>query len=451
MADDLAWGDLGCYGQRVIQTPHLDALAKEGVRFTNAYAGCSVCAPSRSVLFTGKHMEHTSVRANSGGIYLLDQDLTLGEVLQSAGYRTGCFGKWGLGDIGTPGVPWKQGFDDFFGYLHQAHAHYHYPPFLYENDRELPILENAGHRKGKHSHELVLERMLEFIRKNRETRFFCYAPWSLPHWEPQAPGNAMDPYRGRFLPEYEFEDRAMERLFPQKTTFAAYAGMVAAIDQGVGRMLSLLRELQLEENTMVVFTSDNGGASRSSMDPETRLENFGPFRGHKGTMYEGGLRVPMIVRWPSRTPTGRLSHYPWMFADVLPTLAEAAGAGTPAGLDGQSVLPTLTGGRQKPQEYLYWELPSFEQNTFQFQWNEVRERDVLPKQALRAGKWKLVRPKEDAPLELYNLQEDVGETVDLAFDEQERLEELTEVLHASRTETRPQSQLDHRWFDKPWW
>lgn len=446
----MAWGDLGCYGQKVIQTPHIDSLAKDGMRFTDAYAGCAVCAPSRSVLLTGKHGGHTAVRSNPGGVYLLDEDVTIGEVLKPSGYRSGCFGKWGLGDIGTPGTPWKQGFDDFFGYLHQAHAHFHYPPFLYDNDKEVPIPENLGRKLGKHSQDLIVERTLGFIRKNRETPFFCYAAWTLPHWEPQVPAEAMKPYRGKFDPEFEFVNPA-GRLNPQKETFATYAGMVSRVDQGVGRILSLLRELSLEQDTIVIFTSDNGGHSRGSFDPETRLQNYGDFRGYKGTMYEGGLRVPMVVRWPGRTPEGKVSHYPWMFEDALPTFAEVAGAATPEGIDGHSIVPTLTGATQKEHEFLYWENPRFQQTTFESDWKDVRENTALPAQALRAGDWKLVRPKEDAPLELYNLKQDGGETKDLAFAKQERLEGLTQLLRSARTETRPQSQPAHRWFEKPWW
>ena len=443
MADDMAWADAGCYGQKTIRTPHIDSLARDGMRFTDAYAGCTVCAPSRSVLMTGLHMGHTPVRSNPGGVFLLDRETTVAEVLRGAGYTNGCFGKWGLGDIGTEGVPWKQGFDEFFGYLHQAHAHFYYPPYLYDNEKQFELPANKGGRMGTHSHELIAERTLEFIRKNRNAPFFCYAPRTLPHWEPQAPDGEAEPYRGKFGKEFEYVDKN-GRLHPQKETFANYAGMVSRVDRDVGRVLELLKELGLEENTIVFFTSDNGGHSRGSFDRETRLENYGPFRGNKTTMYEGGLRVPMLVRWPGKVAAGKVSNLPWMFVDVMPTFAEIAGVRPPGNTDGVSVLPVLLGRSQPRHEYLYWEFPSF--NLAKREW-----RPGLPPQALRMGDWKLVRPTYDAPLELYNLARDPGESKNLAAEEPAVFARLEAALKTARTEPRMQSQPDHRWFEKPWW
>lgn len=443
MADDMAWGDPGCYGQKVIRTPNIDSLARDGMRFTDAYAGCTVCAPSRSVLMTGLHMGHTPVRSNPGGVYLLDGEVTVGEVLRSRGYRNGCFGKWGLGDIGTEGVPWKQGFDEFYGYLHQAHAHYFYPPYLYDNDKEHHLPANRGQKMGTYAHDLISARTLDFIRKNRSNPFFCYAAWTPPHWEPQVPEDSLAEYRGKFQPEFSFTDKG-GRLNPQKETYAAYAGMVSRIDRGVGQILALLKELDLAGNTLVFFTSDNGGAARQGFDYENRLNNYGPFRGSKTTMYEGGLRVPMLARWPGRIPSGRVSNYAWMFMDAMPTFAELAGADTPSRIDGHSVLPTLRGGTQKPHDYLYWENPAFN-------WKTQQWAPGVPPQALRMGEWKAVRPKPDAALELYHLAQDPGETRNLANDRKDVLARLEKTLAAARTEPRPQSQPPHRWFDKPWW
>jgi arylsulfatase A-like enzyme len=443
MADDMAWADPGCYGQKIIQTPNIDSLARDGLRSTDAYAGCTVCAPSRSVLMTGMHGGHTSVRANPGGVYILDSDTTIGEVLRPAGYRSGCFGKWGLGDIGTEGVPWKQGFDTFFGYLHQAHAHFYYPPYLYDNDKQFPLPQNKDRKLGAFAHDFIEERTLRFIRENKDNPFFCYAAWTMPHWEPQVPEESRAPYRGKFDPEFSYVDKA-GRQNPQPETFATYAGMVARTDRAVGRILALLKELNLADNTLVFFTSDNGGHSRNSFDPQNRLGNYGPFRGAKTTMYEGGLRVPMLARWPGRIPAGRVTNYPWMFMDALPTMADVADVSAPRGIDGFSVLPTLLGRRQKPHSSLYWEMPMYNARTAQWATAD-------PAQALRQGDWKVVRPQANAPLELYNLKADIGESVDLAAREPRRLAGLQKLLAASRTAPRSQPQPEHRWFERPWW
>jgi len=280
LADDLGWGDLGCYGQRYIRTPNLDRLAREGTRFTDAYAGCTVCAPSRSVLMTGLHMGHTPVRANSGGIPLLAEHFTVAELLAEAGYRTGCFGKWGLGDIGTEGVPWKQGFEEFFGYLHQVHAHFYYPPYLWENDRKFYLEENRDGRRGSYSHDLIAARALEFIRRHRSEPFFCYVAFTIPHWELLVPEDSLAEYQGK-IPEAEPYRDPRRHYADQPLPRATYAAMVTRMDCDVGRFVGLLAELGLERDTVVFFSSDNGAAERLRKDEF--FSSYGPFRGHKQT------------------------------------------------------------------------------------------------------------------------------------------------------------------------
>ncbi len=435
LADDLGWGDLGCYGQRWIRTPNLDRLAREGTRFTDAYAGCTVCAPSRSVLMTGLHMGHTSVRANTGGIPLLPEDFTVAELLAGAGYRTGCFGKWGLGEIGTQGVPWKQGFEEFFGYLHQVHAHFYYPPYLWENDRKFYLHENRNGRRGTYSHDVIVERALAFIRRCRNEPFFCYVPLTIPHWELLVPEDSLAEYRGKIPEAGPYRDprgHYAEQPWPR----AAYAAMITRMDRDVGRLLDLVAELGLERDTVVFFSSDNGAAERLRKDDF--FQSYGPFRGHKQNLYEGGIRVPMIVRWPGRIPAGRVSRFAWAFQDFLPTAAELAGVPPPRGIDGVSVLPHLLGRPQRPHESLYWELPRYDRANGTF-------RDELPMQAIRMGDWKLIRPAPGGHLELYDLRSDPGETRDLASRHPDRVRHMEAVMRAARTPPRPQREPDSEW------
>jgi arylsulfatase A-like enzyme len=435
MGDDLGYSDVGCYGQKTIRTPNIDRLAREGTRFTDAYSGCTVCAPSRSVLMTGQHMGHTSVRSNPGGVPLLASDVTVGEVLKQAGYATGCFGKWGLGDIGTDGVPWKQGFDEFFGYLHQAHAHLYYPQFIYDNDREFPLKGNGNGQRVTYSADAIAARSLDFIRRHRSQPFFCYIPSTLPHWELLVPEDSLAEYRGRVKEDQPFTDA---RYANQAEPRAAYAGMVSRLDRHVGQVAALLQELQLTRETLLIFTSDNGGAMRiRNLD---YFESYGPFRGHKQNLYEGGIRVPMIARWPGRVPADRVSDFPWMFEDFLPTAAALAGAEPPKDLDGMSVLPTLLGQAQKSHDWLYWELPRYNGKTGEF----PKER---PMQALRMGYWKAVRPTPNAALELYDLKTDPGETRDVSVQRPDILREMDHILLAARTDPRPQKEPPHGWWN----
>jgi arylsulfatase A len=419
MADDLGYGHLGCYGQTKIRTPFLDRMAAEGMLFTQCYAGCTVCAPCRSVLMTGKHMGHTSVRGNSGGIPLLDEDVTVGEVLREAGYRTGLFGKWGLGDARTSGVPNKQGFDEFFGYLHQIHAHFYYPEFLWKNNEKFALSGNLNGNRKQYTHDLISDAALEFIRSNRDRPFFAYLPLTIPHYELLVPEVSLKEYKGAF-PETPYIDKR-RHYADQPTPHAANAAMITHLDKSIGRIFALLKELKLDEKTIVFFTSDNGPTTGAA-DPDF-FRASGPLRGYKRDLYEGGIRVPMIVRWPGIIAKGSRNDHVWYFPDVLPTLAELSGAEIPKNIDGLSAVPTLLGehvsGRtQKQHEFLYWEYRGA--------------------RAVRMGDWKGVRPTANAKLELYNLKSDLGEKWNVSAKYPEitaRIEKLSQDAH---TDPRPQ-------------
>ncbi|MCX6624363.1 MAG: arylsulfatase, partial [Acidobacteria bacterium] len=383
LADDLGYRDVGCYGQRNIRTPNIDQLAKDGMRFTDAYAVCTVCAPSRSVLMTGRHMGHTPIRGNGAGSLLADE-VTVAEVLHQAGYATGAFGKWGLGEEpGQPGVPTKKGFDRFFGYLNQAHAHFYYPEYLYQNEEKYPLTGNDHGKRTTYSHDVIAGQALDFIRQLL------------------VPEGSLKEYRGKFA-ERAFIDKR-NHYARQDESHAAYAGMITRMDRDVGRILALLQQLNLDRNTLVFCTSDNGPALPIIGDDY--FESKGPLRGHKENFYEGGIRVPMIARWPGQVAAGSVSHLPWGFQDVMPTLSEVAGAAPPNDIDGISILPTLlgeakAGRKQKAHEYLYWELLRTAPG------NRWAYRKETPMQAMRMGSWKAVRPHPEGPLELYNLAVD---------------------------------------------
>ena len=434
MADDLGWGDLGCYGQKYIRTPNIDRLASEGLRFTDVYAGCTVCAPSRSVLMTGMHMGHTSVRSNPGGVPLLESDVTVAEVLKKAGYTNGIFGKWGLGDVGTATTAIQKGFDEHMGFLHQAHAHFQYPRFIYHNDREYPLEGNSDTAHKTYANDVVAGKALDFIRRNRTRPFFAYLPLTVPHGGFHVPEDSLAEYRGKF-PEGPPLSSENGRQVPQPEPRAAFAGMVSRLDRYVGKVLALLKELNLEQDTIVFFTSDNGGIRLS----DNFFSNTGRFRGSKGNLYEGGIRVPMIVRWPGRVPAGKVSGFAWAFHDVLPTLAQIAGAKDAPPCDGMSVLPTLLGKGQKPHTSLYWEFPRYNSKAGAFA-------DEIPMQAMRRGHWKAVRPKPDGTVELYELKSDPGEERDLASQKPGLAAEFDRAMKAARVPPRPQKEPAH-----PWW
>ena len=373
LADDLGYGDLGCYGQQRVKTPNLDRLASQGVRFTDAYAGSTVCAPSRCSLMTGLTTGHSRVRGNAL-VPLEPQDVTVAEVLHQAGYSTGIIGKWGLGEAGTTGTPNRQGFDLWFGYLNQKHAHNYYPDYLWENDHLLPIAGNVVSRgvateRAQYSHDLFAARALDYLEDHQSEPFFLYLPFTIPHANNEATPQGMEvpsdaPYTHEDWPQVERN----------------HAAMITRLDADVGRLLARLDDLGLADNTVVFFSSDNGPA-REGGGSETFFNSAGPLRGYKRSLHDGGIRVPMIVRWPGQIEPGRVDHFPWAFWDFLPTAAELAGALAPAGIDGISVVPELLGATkagpaQKPHEYLYWE---FYEGGF--------------KQALRMGDWKAVRLK----------------------------------------------------------
>jgi arylsulfatase A-like enzyme len=437
LADDLGFGEVGAYGQQKIRTPNIDRLAAEGMRFTNAYSGATVCAPSRSTLMSGLHTGHSPVRANGGGNPILAEDVTVAEILKSAGYRTGCFGKWGLGDIATAGVPWEQGFDEFFGYLHQVHAHFFYPEYLWKNDQKYPLEGNErGVAAGLYSADVIHRQAMDFLRSHvrqskalaaqapdgRETPFFLYLAYTPPHGEYQAPADSVAEYAGKF-PEEAIAARNGHA--PQPAPYATYAGMISRLDGYVGEAVAVLDELGIAENTLVIFTSDNGPSP-----PNGNLELFdsnGPLRGRKGRLYEGGIRAPMIARWKGRIAAGATSDLHTAFWDFLPTAAELAGVSAPSGLDGISILPTLIGeGRQREREYLYWEHPGADAKTFY--------------RAARMANWKAIQEGENGSLQLYDLTGDPGETSDVALENPEVASRMAAILREAHSEPRPHFQ-----------
>lgn len=411
LADDLGYGDLGCYGQKKIKTPNLDRLAAQGMRFTQAYAGSTVCAPSRCVLMTGKHTGHAVIRGNAT-VPLRPEDVTVAALLKQAGYATGLIGKWGLGEAGSTGAPNKQGFDDFFGYLNQVHAHNYYPDFLWRNEDKVPLAGNVVEKgvavkRAQYSHDLFAEEALRFIEKNKAGPFFLYLAFTIPHANNEAGKQGMEvpsdePYTKEAWPQ------------PQRN----HAAMITRMDRDIGRLLEKLRELGIDENTIVFFSSDNGPHREGGGDPFF-FQSSGPLRGFKRSLHEGGVRVPMIVRWPGRVPAGETNDHVWAFWDFLPTAAELAGAKVPDGLDGISVMPTLLRqGKQKNHEFLYWE---FHEGGSQ--------------QAIRMGDWKAIRTRLGAALELYDLGKDLAETTDVAARHPDVAARMETILKTARTES----------------
>ncbi|MCC6699837.1 MAG: arylsulfatase [Candidatus Hydrogenedentes bacterium] len=428
VADDLGYGHLGCYGQQNIRTPNIDRLAAEGMRFTQAYSGAPLCAPSRCVLMTGLHGGHAAVRGNSGGIALPESCVTVAEVLRSTRYATGLFGKWGLGDAQTEGVPHRQGFDEFFGYLHQRHAQFYYTDYLWYNDERYPLPGNMDGKRTQYSHDVILDKALEFIRANRDRPFFCFLPVTIPHHEWTVPEESLREYTGKFE-EKPHQFRWREGYALPKEPKANLAAMITYMDKGVGRVMDLLKELALDEDTLVVFSSDNGADRYSLAEPEFFKAN-GSLREYKGTLYEGGIRVPAIARWPGHIAAASESDFAWTFSDILPTLAELAGAESalPAALDGLSILPSLLGSDaighpQKEHEFMYWEM-----------WGPKIQ------SAVRAGKWKAIAPGLDAPVELYDLESDPGEQRNLATDQPSVVEQLRALMAAQHQDPPPQTE-----------
>lgn len=423
MADDLGYGHLGCYGQKLIRTPNIDKMATEGMRFAQHYAGSSVCAPSRCVLMTGLHGGHARVRDNairikraglSKRVPLEPEDTTVAEVLKGAGYVTGIFGKWGLGEPDTTGVPNKQGFDEWFGYLNQRRAHRYYPEYLWHNGKKFALTGNIGGKDLQYSHDIIVEHAMEFIRSNRDRPFFCYLPVTIPHVELVVPGDSVRQYRGKFKEE-RIKDPRPDYISP-KESFATFAGMISRLDDGVGKIIAMLKRLNIDENTIVFFTSDNGPQSGHWHRLYEMFNGSGPLRGAKGSLYEGGIRVPMIVRWPGKIRVGVLTDQVSYFCDFLPTAAELAGVEPTENIDGVSIVPTLLGYKQKNRNCLYWELRRY--------------------QALRMGDWKGIRRGKKGKLELYNLRIDMGETTDVADKYPELIARIKKYMETAHTPSR---------------
>tara|TARA_R110002072_G_scaffold269796_1_gene429088 strand:- start:24298 stop:26190 length:1893 start_codon:yes stop_codon:yes gene_type:complete len=410
LADELGYYELSCLGHPHIQTPNLDRMAKQGMRFTQYLAGSAVCAPTRACLMTGKHSGHTSVRSNGGGTPLRQDEITIASLLKTRGYATGGFGKWGCGGRGSTGVPEQHGFDTFVGYYDQVHAHSYYPAYILENSKELPLAGNEGGRSGKtYSHQVIVDRAMQFVRDHQDVPFFCYMPVTPPH--------------GMFdIPDSDaawqfYQDK------PWPVDARRYAAMVTMLDRQVGELLALLKELKLDNNTLVLFSGDNGGADyfrseqhprgfhAANVDPKTGVE----FRGKKGQLFEGGLRIPMIARWPGRIAPGTVSDHLCYFPDFLPTAAELAGAQPPDDIDGISMLGALFGKTQPNHDHLYWEIG-----------NQV---------AVRHGKWKALRRGKQA-WQLFDLEADISEANDVAASNAKMLAKLVAMADGSHEPVR---------------
>ncbi|MEO8025177.1 MAG: arylsulfatase [Bryobacteraceae bacterium] len=411
LADDLGYGDLGCYGQTRIRTPHIDRLAAEGTRFTSAYAGSTVCAPSRCALMTGFHTGHGRVRGNhEPDLPLQPGDPSVSKLLKNAGYRTGLFGKWSLGQLGSTGYPTKQGFDEWFGYFSQVHAHNYYPEHLLSNDTDYFMKGNLGTQHKDYAPDMFTARAVDFLKQQSAAQpFFLHVSYTTPHANNEMgrdTGNGMQvpsdaPYSGESWPQVEKN----------------FAAMVTRMDSDVGKLLDTLRAKQLAGNTLVIFTSDNGPHAEGGHKPDF-FGSRGGLRGIKRDLYEGGIRVPTIARWPGQTPAGKTSDFAWAFWDFLPTAAELAGAPVPPNLDGISIAPTLLGKNQKPHDHLYWE---FHEKVFH--------------QAVRAGNWKAVRKGLAVPIELYDLATDPAEQHDVSAQQPAVVERMRGILANARTES----------------
>lgn len=434
LADDLGYGDLSCYGQQHFQTPNLDKMAARGMRFTQHYSGTTVCAPSRCSLMTGKHTGHTAIRGNKewqpeGQFPMAGSEITVAELLKQAGYVTGAFGKWGLGFVGTEGDPNQQGFDEFYGYNCQRMAHNYYPGHLWDNSLKVEILENSGDKFGVYAPKLIHERALQFIEKNKDKPFFLFYPNIIPHAELLLPEENLAEYRGKFQPENAFKGAEPgDKYFreggygTQPEGHAAFAAMVTLLDKQVGEILGKLKELGLEKNTLVIFSSDNGPHREGGADPDY-FDSNGVLKGYKRDLYEGGIRVPMIAFWEGKIVAGSTSEHISAFWDFLPTITEVAGIKTPENIDGISYLPSLLGKEQKQHEFLYWE----------FHESEGR-------QAVRKGDWKLVSYQvlnpEKTTVQLFNLEEDISEENDVADKYPEIVKELSELMKTARNESK---------------
>jgi len=424
LADDLGYGDLGCYGQQTIQTPNLDRMAAEGMIFTDHYSGTCVCAPSRCSLMTGLHTGHTYIRGNSevqpmGQLPLPADTVTAPRLLKQAGYTTALIGKWGLGGPGSTGIPNKQGFDYFFGYLCQRHAHNYYPEFLFRNEERVPLGNEVrpvnppggvATKRVQYSSDLFSAAALDFVARNRHKPFFLYLAYTIPHANNEAGTDGME------VPSYGPYARE-DWPTPQK----GHAAMITRMDADIGRLFARLKALGLDGKTLVLFSSDNGPHKEGGVDPAF-FDSNGPLRGQKRDLYEGGIRVPFIARWPGRIAAGSGTNHVSAFWDFLPTCCDLAGVTPPEGIDGISILPTLLGKpeEQKKHPYLYWEF-----------------HEQGKKQAVRMGDWKAVRlnvaKNPNSPIELYNLKDDLGEEHNASDQHPEITQQIADIMKTART------------------
>jgi arylsulfatase A-like enzyme len=413
MADDLGYNDLGCYGQQLIKTPNIDSLALQGMQFTQCYSGSSVCAPARNVLMTGMHTGHTTVRGNfgkggviglgggEGRVPLKKSDTTVAQVLQKAGYVTAMIGKWGLGEPNTSGEPNKKGFNEFYGFLNQRRAHTYYPEYIWKDTAKIELPGNKNGQKTAYTHDMFADFAMDFITRNKDTSFFLYLPFCLPHSDYEIPDYGI----------YEKEDWGDD--------LKAYAAMIGRLDNTVGRIIKTLKESGIDKKTIIFFTSDNGSTNIS--DEWKIFHSNDPLRGEKRDPYEGGIRVPMIVRFPGKIKAGQTNDQIWYFADIMPTLAEIAKVFPPKNIDGVSILPTILGDKQNlSNRYLYWEF--YESSGWR---------------ALRFGDWKAVQKgmnqEVHQDIELYDLMQDIGETTNIADKHPEIVKKAKEMFKEAHT------------------
>jgi arylsulfatase len=423
VADDLGSAELGCYGQKLIRTPSVDRMAAGGMRFTRFYAGNAVCAPSRCCLMTGKHAGHATIRNNrevkpEGQHPIRAEDVTVAELLKGKGYATAAMGKWGLGMFGTTGDPLAQGFDAFYGYNCQRHAHSHYPTFLYRDGQRFLLPGNDGQSGNAYTQDLFEAEALRFLEANKDKPFFLYLPFIVPHVAVQVPEDSLAEYKGKLGDDPAYTGGRGYQ--PHPAPHAGYAAMVTRMDRSVGRILDKLKDLKLDENTLVIFTSDNGPTHNAGGADSTFFKSAGELRGLKGSLYEGGIRTPFVAYWPGKIKPGTTCDTPFYFPDVLPTLCELVGAEPPKDIDGVSILPTLLDRPgQKTHDFLYWEFSGYG-----------------GQQAVRAGDWKAVRQnlaRGAIKTELYDLAKDPNETTDVAAHNPDVLKRLEAVLREQHT------------------
>lgn len=423
LADDLGYGELGSYGQTKIKTPALDRMAAEGMRFTDFYCGNAVCAPSRCVLMTGKHAGHAWVRDNreappEGQTPLPADAVTIAELLKAKGYSTAAIGKWGLGGPGSTGDPNRHGFDLYYGVNCQRVAHNHYPTYIYRNAERIELPGNDGTLKGKqYSHDLLEKESLDFIRSHAEKPFFLYLPFLIPHVALQVPDDSLQEYKGLWE---ETPYTGNHGYLPHPTPRAAHAAMITRMDRSVGRILGLLETLKIDRETLVMFSSDNGSIDLAGGHDLAFFQANGPLRSEKGYLYEGGIRIPCLARWPGHIAPGSVSRVPATFYDLLPTWGTLGGATLPRDLDGRNLVPVLTGSSTTPpHEFLYWEFSGYG-----------------GQQAVRLRDWKGVRVnllKGQGQLELYDLSKDVGERENVADRNPEIVAQIREIMKREHT------------------